>query len=308
MSGEPRRPLAIVVVSYGSSQLLEANLVATARDVRPDLVVVVDNRSTEPERAAVQRLAQAEGWLLVAPASNLGFGAGVNAGAAAAIEQGARDLLVLNPDARIDARSVAALRAASAADGLTMLAPVIRDPRGGTWFDGADVYLDDGATRGRSQRGRFPGAERWEWLSGACLWIPTEAWQLVGGFDEDYFLYWEDVDLSRRLVQRGGRLGVVADAVALHDEGGTHRGARQRGRAKSSVYTYYNIRNRMLFAVKHLDATGVARWRFAVVPTAREVLLRGGRMSLLRSPGPVRAAWRGVADARRIVRESTPIA
>lgn len=306
MPGDAVRPLALIVVSYASAALLAQHLLRTVASVRPEHVVVVDNRSTDAERAAVRRLADAHDWVLIAPAANLGFGGGVNAGVAAARALGARDLLVLNPDAHIDAASVGALRAAADADGLAMLAPVIRDADGGTWFAGADLYLDDGATRSRAQRGRFAGAERWEWLSGACLWIPEEAWELTGGFDEDYFLYWEDVDLSRRLVERGGRIRVVPEAVAVHDEGGTHRDAGQRGRAKSSVYYYFNIRNRMLFAVKHLDRSGVARWRSQLLPSAREVLLRGGRRQLLRSTLPVRAAWRGVADARRIVRNASP--
>lgn len=298
------RPLAVIVVSFASAGLLAQNLVRTAEAAAPAFVVVVDNRSTDAERDAVQALAEEHGWVLVAPASNLGFGGGVNAGVAAARELGARDLLVLNPDAHIDAASVRALREAADDDGLAMLAPVIRDAEGGTWFAGADLYLDDGATRGWSQRDRFSGAERWEWLSGACLWIPEEAWVLVGGFDEDYFLYWEDVDLSRRLVERGGRIRLVTDASAVHEEGGTHRDAGQAGRAKSSIYYYYNIRNRMLFALKHLDRSGVARWRRLLLPSAVEVLLRGGRRQLLDSTLPVRAAGRGVVDARRIVRSA----
>lgn len=302
MPGSPDRPLAIVVVSYASAALLAQHLVRTVLAARPEVVVVVDNRSTDAERALVRALADSHGWVLVAPEENLGFGAGVNAGVAAARQLGARDLLVLNPDAHIDARSVAALRVAADDDGLAMLAPIIRDAEGETWFAGADVYLYDGTTRGWAQRERCIGAERWEWLSGACLWIPEEAWDLSGGFDEDYFLYWEDVDLSRRLVERGGRIRVVPGAVAVHDEGGTHRDARQSARAKSSVYYYYNIRNRMLFAVKHLDGAGVARWYGSVIPSAKTVLLRGGRRQFLHSMMPIRAAWRGIADARRIVR------
>lgn len=306
MQADDARPLAIVVVNYGSSGLLARNLVRTAVVAAPAMTVVVDNWSTDVERQEVRQLAEDQGWTLVAPESNLGFGGGVNAAARIAFDRGARDLLVINPDAHIDAFSVRALQEASAPDGLTMLAPVIRDASGKTWFNGADLYVADGATRGQAHRARFADAERWEWLSGACLWIPAEAWALTGGFDEDYFLYWEDVDLSRRLVERGGRLLVVPDAIAVHDEGGTHRDRRQSSRAKSSVYYYYNIRNRMLFAVKHLDRTGVARWRREIGRSAREVLLRGGRRQFLHSLAPIRAGWRGMADARRIVRNASP--
>lgn len=302
MPADRNRPLAIIVVNYGSVGLLADSLVRTVRSVRPDCVVVVDNRTTAEERQAVRQLTDRLDWMLVAPERNLGFGGGMNLGVAAARRAGARDFLLLNPDAVIERESVDSLRGATDPDGLAMLAPVIRDPQGAIWFAGADVYLVDGAIRSRARRSDHPGAPFWEWLSGACLLIQEEAWDLVGGFDEEYFLYWEDVDLSRRLVERGGRISVVPHAEAVHDEGGTQRDPGSTARAKSALYYYYNIRNRMLFASKHLDAAGVRRWQRKSVSAAWEVLLRGGRRQFLQPAMPVIAAWRGLRDAQRIVR------
>lgn len=139
-------------------------------------------------------------------------------------------------------------------------------------------------------------------MSGACLWITREVWELTGGFDDDYFLYWEDVDFSRRVVEGGGSLALVEDASAVHDEGGTQRADHEASRAKSEGYYYYNIRNRMLFAVRHLDEAAVQRWRRSIPRTAREVILRGGRRQLIQSAAPIRAYLRGVREARRIAR------
>ncbi len=70
-----------------------------------------------------------------------------------------------------------------------------------------------------------------------------ELWDLVGGFDESYFLYWEDVDLSWRIVAAGGRLAVAEDLTAFHAVGAT-----QAGSTKSATYVYYSARNRLRFA------------------------------------------------------------
>lgn len=294
-------PVAFVVVNYASTEFLRTNLAASVASCRPDHVVVVDNRSTEAERDRVRVLAREHGWQLVEAKENLGFGGGMNRGVERARSLGARDFLLLNPDATIDGDALDLLRDA-ATSRTTVLAPRIVDSAGSTWFAGADVYLSDGTTMGFARRDRRPGEARWEWLTGACLLVPDEAWDLVGGFDEEYFLYWEDVDLSRRVVMAGGALRVVSEAVAVHDEGGTHRGDAPQ-RAKSQTYYYYTIRNRLMFAAKHLDDEGVRRWRRGAFASAWEVLLRGGRRQFLRPWSPLRAAYRGVRDGRRLVRE-----
>lgn len=291
---------AVVVVNYGSSALLARNLVATAAEADPDLVVVVDNPTTAAERECMRELAERERWVLVEPTANTGFGGGVNLGVAAAIERGATGFLLLNPDARMDGNAVSALREGTVGAPMTLCAPRIITPAGAVWFAGADVSLVDGRTRGHSLRAKHSGEESWEWLTGACLWLTVTLWAAAGGFDEEYFLYWEDVDFSRRVVLAGGGLRLIDDAVAVHDEGATHRSRRQSDRSKSETYYYFNIRNRMLFATRFLDEEGVRRWRAEVTASAREVILRGGRAQLLRSLAPWRAYVRGSRDARRI--------
>lgn len=300
--------LAIVVVNYASAELLRENLTRTVADVRPHVVVVVDNPSSAEERELIRSLAASSGWDLVEAESNLGFGGGMNLGVDRALSLGAEDLLLLNPDATISGDSVRTLQQHAEGARLTALAPRVLDGAGAVWFEGADLYLSDGRTMGVRKRDARPGEERWEWLSGACLLVPDELWRSTGGFDDEYFLYWEDVDFSRRVIAAGGALRVIADATAIHDEGGT-QGRAPSDHAKSAGYYYYNIRNRLLFAAKHLDEEGVRRWRRGVWASAREVLLRGGRRQFLKPWQPIRAAVRGVRDGMRlsaVARRSQP--
>ncbi|MGC5077591.1 glycosyltransferase family 2 protein [Agrococcus sp. DT81.2] len=303
MTDGPGAPpsFAVIVVSFGSSGLLRRNLAAIDLSAEA-AVVVVDCFSDAAERERVRALARERGWEAVLLDDNAGFGGGMNAGAARAIERGARVLVAINPDASIDPRSLSALVAAADADPMLLASPRIVSSTGEPWFAGADLYLDDGVTRGAAARERFPGAARREWATGACFAISTELWERLGGFDEEFFLYWEDIDLSQRALGLGARLELVEAAVATHDAGGTHAAA-PGARAKSELYYYWNIRNRLLFAVKHLDADGVRRWQRSAPRVALGVVLRGGRRQLLTTAGPWRAYVRGLRDGRRIVGE-----
>jgi GT2 family glycosyltransferase len=65
-----------------------------------------------------------------------------------------------------------------------------------------------------------------DWLSGACVLGPRAAFARVGGFDERYFLYWEDADLCRRLRQQGLHVRYVPSATAMHRVGHSSRTAQ----------------------------------------------------------------------------------
>lgn len=280
---------ALVVVSYGSHALLSENLPPwTAPAARGWQVVVVDNPTTPAERSAVRALCDAHGWTLVAPATNLGFGGGCRAGVEAALGSGATSVVLLNPDARLAPDAADTLASRVEDDEQLVLAPRIVRPDGTTWFDGAE--LDPRTGRTASRRPSGPGTVLW--LTGACLAMSVSAWRRLDGFDDELFLYWEDVELSWRWQQEGGRLAIADDLVCVHDQGGTQRSADDDDRAKSPLYYYYNCRNRLLVAARHLDGRGRLAWALRSPAHARRVVLRGGRRQLLRP-------WRNVLPATR---------
>lgn len=292
---------AIVVVNYGSAALLRENLLPLARSLPGATVVIVDNFFDDSERGGVRALCVRYGWQLEAQAANEGFGIGMNIGVARARSMGANEFLLLNPDAVLTDDSVGILLRHVRAHPLSMVAPTVFRPDGSLWFGGSDLYLDDG--RIRSLRRRAVGARVEPWLSGACLMISAVLWERVGGFSREYFLYWEDVDLSHRVLGSGGRISVLADATAVHAEGGTQKiNAASAGSPKSAIYYYYNIRNRLLFGSRHLSTPDLVRWKRLTLAVAWEVLLQGGRRQLVRSPRPAMAAARGVYDGVRLAR------
>ncbi|WP_136313210.1 glycosyltransferase [Actinomyces procaprae] len=317
---------AVIVVNYGSHELLETNLAPLSHGLPTGAgaprIVIVDNLTTPAERAAVEAQARSNGWSTVLPDANLGFGAGVNRGVGAALDAGARTLVVLNPDATIAPDQLAALVAHVDADPMALVAPMIVDADDRPVFYGYRVDLTDGATRS-PRASLIAGHRHAEWLTGACFALSRSLWEATGGLAEDYFLYWEDVDFSLRVLQAGGRLLNDTDIVARHVEGGTQRpgraasdGAPARpasaagttaGRwpgepRHSATYYYWNVRNRLLLGTRWARREELARWVRLTPQESWRILLRGGRRQLLTHPtSTLVPALRGAIDGLRLV-------
>ncbi len=200
-------------------------------------IVVVDNASTDGSLEAVRDLAGQDpaaepAVRLIASARNLGFGAACNL---AAREARGRYLLLLNPDAWTDAASLRRLVDALDADSrLGIAAPALRYPDGSPQLGWAPPVGVVGEAI-QKLRNRFENAT-WNhrllprclkpflgsgWFSAACLLVRRSAFDEVGGFDESFFLYFEDADLGLRLAREGWRQRQAQGARAWHLRGVT---------------------------------------------------------------------------------------
>lgn len=284
---------ALLIVNYGSHALIEENLTRTRL---PDgaVVVIVDNYSDAGELESLRAVADRHDWLVVASPRNLGFGGGMNLAAEHARRLGATRFIALNPDASLGPGAAAALFEQVRADPRRVVAPLVLRPDGQHFASRMELDLARGAIRRALPGRRYDRSALW--LSGACFAIDAELFDRVGGFDDDYFLYWEDVDLSIRLADAGAMLGVDETIRAIHDPGGTQPTAHG---AKSAGYYYYNVRNRLVFAARHLDARDRRRWWRHTPSETWRVLSRGGRRHLLHPRRSVLPALRGVVDGLR---------
>ena len=282
--------IGIVVVNYASSELVRANL--GSLHVGQSRTVLVDNFSGQQERTAARLLADELGWAFVAMDGNAGFASGVNAGVLVAENLGCSRFLLVNPDVKVTEETVDALRAASLRDELALVSPRLVSESGRLVFAGSRLDLRDGRIHGlRSRCSGAASSSMMPWLTAACLVVPLELWRRAGGFDERYFMYWEDVDFNFRCLAAGGHVMLRDDLVAVHDQGGT-QGPR-RGRAKSGLYYYYNCRNRVLFAIHNLCRGDIMGWLLRSPSVGYEIFLQGGRRQVLESPWLVTAPVRG---------------
>ena len=243
-------------------------------------VIVVDNASPENSLTAVSDL-PVQG---IQSGRNGGFGFGCNTGAAAGR---AELVLFLNPDAVLAAQDLSHMVAVLDAEpDVALVGPRIVDG------DGTLVPSVRRAQRASSIWAQalflhrlFPHA-RWaneidrraatyeqpvdaEWVSGACMLVRRAALEQAGGFDEDFFLYCEDMDLCERLRRAGHRVRYEPAATARHLEGESGERTRLFG---------VLARSRVLYARKHASRLGAAAQRLGLfIEALTHVAMNAGR-------------------------------
>jgi len=251
---------AAVLVNYNAGPELERALRSIADEMAGQLWegVVVDNASTDDSASAVARFGA--NVRLARNAENVGFARGVNQGLAATT---APYVLIMNPDCRLMAGAIGILRAVLDANAECAIAgPRILNPDGsvqGSARGDPDMLtgLFGRTTTLRRLVPFLPVARRnivvdeairggdesvvVDWLSGACMLARRDALHAVQGFDERFFLYWEDADICRRLRARGYHVRYVPGATAIHRVGQSSRTAPAPAiRAfHESAYLYY---------------------------------------------------------------------
>jgi GT2 family glycosyltransferase len=201
-------------------------------------IILVDNGSTND---SVTRIRAAFPDLeIIESAVNLGFGAGNNLGIRRALDRGAKYIWLLNNDTVVLPQTLSALVATAEADpSLGAIGAVLHyadEPERIQAWGGGYVNLWMGTSR------HFHGPVSWEcldYLTAASVLIPTDVFREVGLFDEQYFMYWEDTDLSFRIRRAGWKLGVAEGAKLLHKEGSS-TGAK--GVARDRLVTASGIR------------------------------------------------------------------
>lgn len=248
----------VIIVSFNSGACLARSLASIAAHAPEARVVVIDNASADGSTAhAALQDARVE---LHVNQHNVGFARGVNQGLALAVTE---YVLILNPDCYLTPGAVD-----------TLESELARHPE--CTIAGPQILNDDGSVQGSARGdptiftglfGRstmltrlFPGSRlarqnvrtdadviargesfAVDWVSGACFMARRETVAAVGGFDERYFLYWEDADLCRRLRNAGHTMRYVPTATVVHSGGVSSRGARALATRAfhKSAYTYY---------------------------------------------------------------------
>lgn len=211
-------------------------------------IIVLDNASTDGSVAAIAgRFPDVQ---IIRLQENRGYAGNNNVGIAAAVEQGADWVFVLNEDTTL------------ATDCLSqMIDAARRFPRVGVigpmvyHHDEPDVIQSAGGRLDRywvshhigeneSDRRQFAAARPVDWISGCAILVRRDVVEQVGGLDERFFYYWEETEWCVRAARAGWTILHVPDARLWH------KGVQRDYRPNASV-TYYNTRNHFLMLSKH---------------------------------------------------------
>jgi N-acetylglucosaminyl-diphospho-decaprenol L-rhamnosyltransferase len=265
-------------------------------------VVVVDNGSTDGSLDDLGGLAQ--DFDIVRAGENLGFGRACNLGAKRCLDLDY--ILFLNPDARLTANSLApCVRFMESIEGET------------TGIVGARLLGETGETQRHCARfpswrtilGQATGLSRIapsllpphlmsdfdhlesrevDQVIGAFFLVRSRLFEAMGGFDERFFVYFEEVDFAHRAKARGWRTYYLADAV------GFHRGQGSSEKVKAHRL-FYSLRSRLQYAFKHFSRTEA--WCVVAITFTVELVARAARGLMHGSY----AEFRDVARAYRML-------
>lgn len=297
--GPPR--VAVIVPAYNGGELLEECLASIASsELRVDTVVLVDNASADGSvDSATQRFPTLH---VIRNPENRGFGAACNQGIAVASARGCEFVFLLNQDARIEPTTLGWLvafmreRPRTGVVGAKTLSPARA-------ADGAPILLYNGAWRrvlplwqripgiGRSSRNAPETPREVDYVWGHGMLLRGAAVREVGGFDPAFFMYYEDLDLCRRLRQVGWEIWCESRAVMWHaiDDG-------PRAKESEGWRWQLKVESARHFHRRHYgQPLADVLWCVSTVREAIPLLLEGHSRALTHL---LRAWWRVLRGAR----------
>ena len=224
--------LSIVIVTYNSADHIEdllASIPAALGRLRAK-ITVVDNGSTD---RTLEILSRHEAVMTI-PSTNAGYAAGINRGVVDGAPTPA--VLILNPDLVLGEGAASAMLRVLQRHRVGVVAPKVLDAQGRLVHSlRRDPTLLRGLGLGRwsmplfadrvNQEAMYEHEQQVEWALGAALLLDRECFDLLGGWDDSYFLYSEETDYCLRARDHGWKVVYTPDATVTHIEGGSGRSA-----------------------------------------------------------------------------------
>jgi GT2 family glycosyltransferase len=245
------RSVHVVIVNYNSAELVR-KCILSLKNENCDSIIVYDNCSDLSDVMVARRLECLDSRVnVIQGRENRGFGDGVNA-AISHIAFADNDLLwTLNPDTEVMPGSAKALIDVIDRGVADIVSPLILDYNDRVWFAGGDIDVLQGRSvhisMGEPRSRVVTSTSSVTFMTGAAPMFSGSAWRRLGGYRDDLFMYWEDVDLSLRATACGLRMGLEPSAIVKHLEGGS---SGVDG-GKSVLHYYYVNRNRFLVCAEH---------------------------------------------------------
>ena len=299
--------VGIAIVNWNGGEQLQRCVVSIAQTAWSDValagVAIVDNASTD---GSVDLLRPPSGCptRVIRNVENRGFGAACNL---AAKDIDADFLLFLNPDTVLEPESIPAAvawlsepaHATTGIVGIQLMDEDGRVSRSCARFPTPRTMISKILGLDRLMPSLFPGYVMEDWdhresrdvdhVMGAFYLVRTEMFRMLRGFDEAFFVYFEDLDFSRRSRLAGWGSYYLSTVRAFHKGGGTSGNIQ-------STRLLYSLRSRMHYARKHFSRSGAAAVTFCTLilePGVRLLACAVGRSptGLSETIGAYRMLW-----------------
>lgn len=247
-------------------------------------IVVVDNGSTDSSVDKIKRFMNMDlRFKIIENKTNLGFARGNNVGIKYALENGADYVMVLNNDTEVDLNLVVYLTEAMKDKSIGAVSPKIYFAKGFEfhkdrysrkdlgkviWYAGGKIDWNNvyGVNRGVDEVdcGQYDDLAETDFATGACMMLSARAVKKTRLFDEKYFMYLEDGDLSMRMRKGGWKVVYEPKGIVWHK-------VAQSSGIGSNLNDYFITRNRLLFGMKYAPL----RAKIALVKESIKFLLSG---------------------------------
>ena len=231
--------VVVIIPTYNGGAWLERCLSSLAEtDYEPMTVEVIDNASTDGSADYVENNFDEVNVLRLE--RNVGFAAAVNLGVHRALEARAETVVLLNQDTRVRRDWLKELiREATSAD-LSIASPMQLNYEGDALETEFRRLLE---WHGYDTDELDRPVVFTEWVIGAVMMVRAEVFRTIGSLDENYFFYGEELDLCRRALAAGFKVGVVATSVVCHQE-------RAAAADESAGRSYHRLLGEYIYRLK----------------------------------------------------------
>ncbi len=276
-----------VTINYNSDRetkdLLDSLLLVDQKDFELSLIVI-DNYPEKPIKLDVGKYKKLN-FRIIYNSQNLGFSEGNNKGVEVALAKKADFILIINNDTVVHKDFLNELISVfETKENVGMVAPLIYFEKGYEfhknrykenelgkviWYAGGEIDWNNIIAKHRGvdevDIGQYSKISETEFVSGCAFLISSDVLKKVGKFDDKYFLYYEDSDLSVRIKKMGYKIYFNPKSVIWH------KNASSAGGSGSKLQDYYITRNRILFALKYAPI----RSKIAVLKESLRIMFFG---------------------------------
>lgn len=248
-------PLRILIVNWNNKNVL-LECLRSIRDAGYEKhTLVVDNNSSDASVRALQK--DFPGVQILELNENAGYSGGNNLGIKLLIKQSTDYIFILNPDTIICKDTIPKLFKALKSTGRTgIVGPKIYDMKGKIWSCGGVIdkkrFTGGLIGFGENDTGQYDQAREVDYIPGTAMLIKKEVLEEIGLFEEKYFIYYEDTELSVRARKAGYQIAIVPQAIINHKESSSFG-------KKSEAHSYYMARNHLLFLERNAPIFTKAR-------------------------------------------------